>query len=131
MGKLKKNLDEIAAVDGRFAPAALEFVFEGLGYTAKLLGRTEEVDEKRHVTGSDLAMGLRALASERWGRLAKSVLNKWGVRNTRDFGEIVYLMIEYEWMSSQPSDKIQDFDNLYDFKTAFEDAYQLQVTDLK
>jgi uncharacterized repeat protein (TIGR04138 family) len=131
MGKIKKNLEEIAAADGRFAPAALEFVFEGLGHTAKLLGRTEEVDEKRHVTGADLAMGLRALATEKWGRLAKSVLNRWGVRNTRDFGEIVYLMIEHEWMSSQPSDKLQDFDNLYDFKTAFEDAYELQVTDLK
>jgi uncharacterized repeat protein (TIGR04138 family) len=131
MSKAKKNLEEIAAVDGRYAPAALEFVFEGLGYTAKILGRTEEVDERRHVSGADLAAGLRGLAKEKWGRLAKSVLNRWGVRNTRDFGEIVYLMIEHEWMSSQSSDRIQDFDNLYDFKSAFEDAYELQVTDLK
>jgi uncharacterized repeat protein (TIGR04138 family) len=129
MSKDKKNLEEIAAADGRFAPEALEFVFEGLGYTLKLTGKAGKASEKRHVTGAELADGLRMLAIEKWGRLAKSVLNKWGVRTTRDFGEIVYLMIKYEWMSAQPTDRIEDFDDLYDFKTAFEDAYQLEATD--
>jgi len=130
MGKLKKNLEEIAAADGRFAPEALEFVFEGLGYTIKMLGLTEEEGPGRHVSGQDLADGLRRLAIEKWGRLAKSVLNRWGVKTTRDFGEIVYLMIDYEWMSAQPTDTIDDFNNLYDFKTAFEDAYEV-ATDVK
>jgi len=130
MGKLKKNLEEIAAADGRFTPDALEFVFEGLGYTVKMLGRCEDESEKRHVSGQDLAEGLRGLAIEKWGRMAKSVLNRWGVKTTRNFGEIVYLMIEYEWMSAQPSDTIDDFNNLYDFKMAFEDAYEV-ATDMK
>jgi uncharacterized repeat protein (TIGR04138 family) len=130
MGKTKKNLEEIAAADGRYCADALEFVFEGLGHTVKMLGRDEDQAEKRHVTGQDLADGLRSLAMEKWGRMAKSVLNGWGVRTTRDFGEIVYLMIEYEWMSAQPTDTIDDFNNLYDFKAAFEDTYEV-ATDLK
>jgi uncharacterized repeat protein (TIGR04138 family) len=130
MGKVKKNLQEIAAADGRYCPEALEFVHEGLGHTVRMLGKSEDETEKRHISGADLADGLRTLAIEKWGRLAKSVLNKWGVRTTRDFGEIVYLMIEYEWMSAQPSDTIDDFNNLYDFKSALEDAYQV-TTDLK
>jgi uncharacterized repeat protein (TIGR04138 family) len=130
MSKTKKNLEGIAAADGRYSADALEFVFEGLGHTVKTLGKSEDQTEKRHVTGQDLADGLRTLAMEKWGRMAKSVLNGWGVRNTRDFGEIVYLMIEYEWMSAQPTDTIDDFNNLYDFKAAFEDTYEV-ATDLK
>jgi len=130
MGKAKKNLEEIAAADGRYTPEALEFVFEGLGHTVKMLGKDEQEGRSRHVSGQDLANGLRELAIEKWGRMAKSVLNKWGVKTTRDFGEMVYLMIEYEWMSAQPTDSIEDFDNIYDFKTAFEDAYEV-ATDVK
>jgi len=51
------------------------------------------------------------------------VLNSWGIKSTRDFGEIVYLMIENEWMSAQPGDKIDDFNDLYDFKAVFKDNF--------
>jgi uncharacterized repeat protein (TIGR04138 family) len=130
MDKIKKNLEEIAAVDGWYSAEALEFVFEGLGHTVKALGKSDDETEKRHVSGEDLAGGLRRLALEKWGRMAKSVLNEWGVRTTRDFGEIVYLMIEHGWMSAQPTDTIDDFNNLYDFKAVFEDTYEV-ATDLK
>ena len=52
------------------------------------------------------------------------VLNKWNIKTTRDFGEIVYLMIKNEWLSVQPTDSIDDFNDVYDFKTAFKDEFQ-------
>ena len=116
---MKKKLEEIAAEDGRFSPRAVKFVYEGLGYTAKKL-----TTEPGHVTGRTLCKGLRKLAVEKWGRLAMLVLNSWGVRTTRDFGEIVYLMIKHKWMSAQPADSIDDFDDVYDFKTAFKDEFK-------
>jgi uncharacterized repeat protein (TIGR04138 family) len=131
MDSVRKNLEEIAREDGRYSAEALEFVFEGLGFTAKASGRSEQTDERRHVSCEDLAYGLKALARQRWGRLAKSVLNEWGVKCTRDFGEIVFLLIEHKWMSSQPTDAIEDFNNLYDFKAEFEDSYEFEATDLK
>ena len=47
------------------------------------------------------------------------VLNSWGIKTTRDFGEIVYLMIRHKWMNAQPTDSIDDFNDVYDFKTVF------------
>ena len=85
---------------------------------------TGEKTEPRHVSGQDLARGLRDLAIERYGRLAKTTLNHWGIKTTRDFGEIVYLMIAHKWMSAQPTDTIDDFNDVYDFKTEFEDKFQ-------
>lgn len=113
---MKKTLQEIAMEDGRYNPAAVRFVYEGLGYTGKNV-----VKKPGHVTGQVLCMGLKKLAQEKWGRLAVLVLNSWGVKETRDFGEIVYLMIQHEWMNVQPTDTIDDFTNVYDFKKAFKD----------
>ena len=52
------------------------------------------------------------------------VLSTWGVKGSRDFGEIVYLMIKHKWMSAQPTDSIDDFDGAYDFKAVFKDQIE-------
>jgi len=114
----KKSIERIAKEDGRYDPAAMKFVYEGLGYTAKKVA-----EEPWHVTGQTLCEGLRQLAMEKWGRLALLVLKTWGVQTTRDFGEIVYLMIKHKWMSAQPTDSIEDFDDVYDFQTVFKDRF--------
>jgi len=116
---MKKNLEQIAGEDGRFSAPAIRFVYEGLGYTAKNVAA-----EPKHVSGQTLCEGLKKLALEKWGRLAPLVLNTWGVKTTGDFGEIVYLMIEHQWMSAQPNDTIEDFDDVYDFKTVFKDQFE-------
>ena len=116
---MKKSLETIASEDGRFSPQALKFVYEGLGYTAK-----EMTTERRHVSGQNLCKGLKKMAVERWGRLAVLVLNSWGVKTTRDFGEIVFSLIKHKWMSAQPADSIDDFNDVYDFKTVFKDQFE-------
>lgn len=115
---MKKNLEQIAKEDGRYCAAAIKFVYEGLGFTAKSVAK-----EPRHVSGQALCQGLQKFAVEKWGRLAMLVLNTWGVKTTRDFGEIVFLMIKHTWMSAQPTDSIDDFNDVYDFKTSFKDEF--------
>jgi uncharacterized repeat protein (TIGR04138 family) len=116
---MKKKLEEIAREDDRYTHGAVKFVYEGLGYTVKNI-----TDGPEHVTGQALSEGLRKLALKKWGRLAKLVLNTWGIKTTRDFGEIVYRLIKHKWMSAQPADSIDDFDDVYDFKTAFKDRFE-------
>ena len=115
---MKKNIEQIAREDGRYDVGAMKFVYEGLGHTVRKVAEEfeNEQDRPRHITGPELSEGLKDLALEKWGRLARAVLEHWGLRTTRDFGEIVYLMISHQWMSSQTSDQIEDFDNIYDFK---------------
>lgn len=116
---MKKNIEEIAAENSGYNPEAFKFVYEGLGYTAKKVAV-----KPTHVSGQTLCEGLKSLAIEKWGKLAMLVLNSWGVKTTRDFGEIVYLMIKHEWMSAQATDSINDFNNVYDFKTVFKDQFE-------
>lgn len=116
---MKKTIEEIAAENSRYSLKAFKFVYEGLGYTAKKIAA-----KPTHVSGQILCEGLRDLALEKWGRLAMLVLDNWGVKTTRDFGEIVYTMIKHEWMSAQPTDTIDDFNDVYDFKMVFEEDFE-------
>jgi uncharacterized repeat protein (TIGR04138 family) len=116
---MREKLEKVARDDGRYSPRAVRYVYEGLSYTAKKL-----VSKPGHVTGQTLCEGLRKRAVEKWGRLALVVLNTWGVRTTRDFGEIVWLLIEHKWMSAQPADTIDDFNDVYDFKTVLKDQFE-------
>ena len=117
--KMKKNLEQIAGEDSRFSPPAIRFVYEALGFTVKKI-----TVEPRHVSGQTLCEGLKKLAINKWGRMAIVVLNAWGIKTTRDFGEIVYLMIRHEWMSATETDSIDDFNDVYDFKTVFKDQFE-------
>ena len=121
----KMTIEEIATIDGRYNVRALQFVYEGLGRTVETLrAEYEDPYTPHHISGAELAEGLGNLAKERWGRLARMVLSRWGVKTTRDFGEIVYLMIEYQWMSAQESDQVEDFDNVFDFEQTFEKNFR-------
>lgn len=116
---MKKALEEIAREDGRYSLTVVKFVYEGLGFTIKKVA-----GEPGHITGQNLCEGLRRLAVEKWGRLAVLVLSTGGVKTTRDFGEIVYLLIKHKWMSAQPTDSIDDFNDIYDFKTILKDRFR-------
>ena len=115
---MKKGLDEIAREDGRYDPAAFRFVYEGLGYTVKNV-----TQEASHVSGQTLCEGLRQMALDKYGRLALLVLTNWGLKTTRDLGEIVYILIDHEWMSAQPTDSIDDFNDVYDFQATFKEQF--------
>ena len=125
---MKKTIEEIARIDGRYSPSAIHFIYEGLGYAVRNnIQQTVEDKTPKHVSGQELSMGIGELARQKWGLLAKMVFNSWGVSKTRDFGEIVYMMIEHKWMSTQPEDKIEDFDNVYDFEQFFNKEYKFEI----
>ena len=122
----RKSLEQIAKLDRRYSIGVIEFVHHGLGATVERM--REDIDETQHfhITGRQLCFGLADLALKNWGRLAKVVLNYGGIKTTRDFGEIVYLLIRHNWMYAQPEDSIEDFDNIYDFERVFEKKFKLQ-----
>jgi len=113
------RIEKIARLDGRYEPEAYFFVLEGLEYTQKKLKRTGASKEERHVSGQELCEGIRELAIQQFGPLALTVFKQWGVSKTRDFGEIVYTLIQNDLMGKTDEDSVEDFTDVYDFKEAF------------
>jgi uncharacterized repeat protein (TIGR04138 family) len=110
-------MDRIRVREPRFDEHAYLFVLTALEhYQAQLT-------ERRHITGRELALACRDLALERYGVMARLVLDHWGVRSTADIGDIVFTLVELELLISQPGDSREDFVDVFDFDQAFEREY--------
>lgn len=115
---------------GLFPIEAFEFVQEGLAWTAnRIHGNPPEgvahSGRDRHITGQQLCEGLRDLAIERWGYLARTVLRNWGILRTEDFGRIVYALIDAGILARTEEDSLDDFTDVFDFAAAFEREYKI------
>ena len=116
------NFDEkvemILAKDARYAREAYAFVRESLDYTQKNIGK-ENRGQVRHITGQELLDGIRQFALQQFGPMAVTVFEEWGVKNCRDFGDIVFNMVEISLLAKTDKDSRDDFQNGYDFTDAF------------
>jgi uncharacterized repeat protein (TIGR04138 family) len=110
-------IEMIVAKDPRYARDAYAFVREALDYTQKQTRK--EVRGANHVTGQELLDGIRQFALQQFGPMSAAVLEEWGIRNCRDFGEIVFNMVEIKLLAKTDKDTREDFRNGYDFTDAF------------
>ena len=111
-------LEQILAKDPRFSRDAYLFVRDALDFTQKLIGK-ESRGTIRHVSGQELLDGLRQFALQQFGPMAVTVFEEWGVCNSRDFGEIVFNMVEIDLLAKTENDNRDDFNHGYDFTDAF------------
>ena len=111
-------LEELFAHDPRFAREAYHFTREALDFTQKLISR-ENKGNVRHVTGQELLEGIRQYALQQYGPMTTTVLEEWGVTHCRNFGDIVFNMVESGLLAKTEKDTRDDFQSGYDFTDAF------------
>jgi uncharacterized repeat protein (TIGR04138 family) len=124
---------ELLQQDQRFHLEAYQFVREALAYAQEILKMphqpTPVTEGERHLTGQQLCEAIRQYALDQYGFMTKTVLNNWGVFSTGDFGEIVYNLIRIKQMKKSDSDRREDFDDVYDFESAFDPVFELSGSD--
>jgi uncharacterized repeat protein (TIGR04138 family) len=109
--------DRLRERNPRYHEAAYLFVLAALNYVL------ERLPEPRHISGRELAEGVRDLALERFGPMARTVLEHWGIQETQDVGEIVFALVECNVLIKQDEDTPADFADVFDFDAAFEPPY--------
>lgn len=119
-----ESMEDVIRRDGRYPPEAFALLQDAMARAVKeKYGDRGGESRQKHVTGSQLCLALRDLAMQRWGMLAATVLGRWNIRGTRDFGNMVFLLVEHGYMRKRPQDTIEDFDEVFDFQQAFERDY--------
>lgn len=130
-------LTELCQTDQRYPFEAYDFVFSALGYLQdemakqgkfKCESKGEDKPEPRHVTGQQLAEGCRDYALQEYGLLAGAVLRNWNIHTTNDIGELVYNLISINLLSKTDTDSREDFNNVYDMKTAFSKGFSFNLS---
>jgi uncharacterized repeat protein (TIGR04138 family) len=117
-------VEKIVQDDSRYAAGGYNFLREALDFTIATLGSTRKhTKTKGHVDGGQLLDGFRRLALERFGPMAVTVLNEWGIHCTGDVGEMVFNLIDAEVFGKTESDTREDFIGVYDFHEAFDQPF--------
>jgi len=131
------GLAEVVRKDPRYAYEAYEFVFAALHHTQKLLGRQPAesgavpatAESPHHVRGPELLEGVRDLALQEFGLMARTVFHMWGIHKTDDIGEIVFNLVESSLMSKTSEDSRADFHAVFDLDQALVKDYRIQLDD--
>lgn len=112
--EVTKKVDGLCRKDLRYKPEAYTFVLAGLTTT---IGK---LPQPRHITGRELLEGLRSFGLEQFGPLTAQVFEHWGIRQTEDFGHIVFNLVEAHLLRKTEEDTLDDFQSGYDFSSAFD-----------
>ena len=116
---MEQTVNQVARERGEFRPEAYFFTLDALKETV------QELNIRRHVSGPEVLRGVVRLAHERFGETAYRVLDGWGIRQTRDFGVIVYDLIEAGILSRTEQDSLDDFEDVFDLEEALsEEAWR-------
>lgn len=125
---LEERIVEVRQRDRRYSRNAYFFVLDALDHTMVQLGRLAKSGEERHVGGRELLDGIKELAAEDFGPMAPVVFHQWGIRETADFGEIVFNLIDGGLLSRRPQDSRLDFVNGFDFESTFAEKFRARLS---
>ena len=112
-------IKEIHTKDDRFGKGAYYFVREALDHTLKNLEK-EKMKNKGHVSGRELLNGIRDYALDRFGPMTMTLMEHWNIKKCRDFGDIVFNLVDHGILGRTENDSLDDFEGGYTFKEAFE-----------
>lgn len=122
-----RDFSEVVAVivrnDSRYDRGAYEFVRVALDHTLDAIVRDDPARKGQHVSGRELLEGIRTYALSQFGPMTKALFDQWGVHSGRDFGQIVFNLVEYGVFGKTENDSVDDFDDCYDFREAFVDPF--------
>ncbi len=110
-------LDRLRERYPRYHETAYVFILSALHFVL------ERLEEPRHISGRELVEGVRDLAIQRFGPMARTVLEHWGIRATSDVGELVFALVEAGILIKQEEDELSDFADVFSFDEAFGKEY--------
>lgn len=125
---MSQIIDLKAILDGAggYSPRAYEFLRDGLSHAVRSVHGDDAADrppidddESRHVSGQQLCLALRDYAIQRYGLMARTVLARWNIHRTDDFGKIVFAMVDAGLMRKTDEDTLDDFRGVFDFDEEF------------
>lgn len=118
----EEAIRQLCLKDKRYMPQAYQLVRLSLDLAQKNVHgeiKKSKVQPNRHVTGPQLLEGFRQHVLETYGPMSYTLLHSWGIKKSVDVGHIVFNIIGTGMFGRSEEDRLEDFENLFDFKDAF------------
>ena len=117
------RLSAILKSDRRYREEAYLFVM------ASLSRSIQNLEKPRHITGSELLRAIQQEAEEQFGPMAATVFEHWGIKNSLDFGLIVFNMVQEGILSKTEEDSLEDFKDGVFFQNLFDSVSGYRLRD--
>ena len=108
--------------DSRYGKGAYYFVRQALDHALQHI-KQDPSGSNHHVTGKELLEGIREFALDQYGPMTKTLLDAWNIKRCRDFGDIVFHLVEAGVLGKTDNDSPEDFAEGYNFTEAFESPF--------
>ena len=105
---IEEQIGEIRKRDGRYDERAYSLVLEGVDKACAMYEKGGV--RKRHLSARETIDGINCCSIENFGPMADYVLGKWGINSFKDFGEIIYNLVDVGLLNLDKRDKREDFD---------------------
>ena len=56
--------------------------------------------------------------------MTRTLLEAWGIKQTEDFGQIVFNLVEYGIFGKTENDCLEDFEKVYSFEEEFDQPFR-------
>lgn len=109
---------EALAAGGPHPVAAYLWVLRVIDDTRRRL------EKEGHIDAAELLEGHRELGLREFGPMAYEVFQHWGLASSREVGRVVFDMVEGGVLRKTEEDRLEDFDQGYDFHDAFVVGYR-------
>jgi uncharacterized repeat protein (TIGR04138 family) len=140
MTMIDAKLLQVAVKDPRYAYEAYDFIFKALDHAQAALGprpSAKSADEQaaerpgQHVKSRELLEGIRGLALQEFGLMARVVFHMWGIECTEDFGRVVFNLVDAGLISKTDEETLADFQDVFDFEEALVQGYSIQLDEAR
>jgi uncharacterized repeat protein (TIGR04138 family) len=126
----ERAVSQILKRDNRYPRAAYDILPVALDYTVRKLHASERENAHHsssgHVTGAQLSEGFRDYILEEFGPFSQEILEDLGIYTTLDIGNLVYNLIAVGCFGKTEEDKLEDFENVYNFYEAFVEPFKVK-----
>jgi len=119
--RILEEIEKIVAEDERYGLEAYVFILHALDLAVSARGG------RGHVSGRELLESVRDYGRHLFGPTARMVFEHWGVRETKDFGNIVYNLAGAGILKTSDADSPDDFVGVYDFHEVFDRQYEWKI----
>jgi uncharacterized repeat protein (TIGR04138 family) len=102
-----EDLIKLSEKSGKYKPEAYIFIAACVGMASRYANR--------HITAQELLAFIKEMGWKEYSFLAGEVFRYWGLENGRDFGDIVWDLVENGFLGKNETDSKEDFVLGFDF----------------
>lgn len=118
--KFMEMLFSIKEKNGKYPEKAYLFAFKILKDLAK---NNKNQQKSENIKAANLLITFRNYALNEFGPMTASVLQEWNICSCRDLGNVIFDLVNAGVLEKDETDRIEDFEEIYDFNEAFIHPY--------